>query len=89
MKITNNNPNLKIDSMFAFVAQGEGGEGIMAASMLIDDKEMLMPLVGADINRIKSLLPVAQEVSKHSGRSFKIYRFDNKVDITEEVLNAK
>lgn len=32
--IVNNNPNLKIDSMFAFVAESDEGEGVMAATMI-------------------------------------------------------
>ena len=78
-------PNLKIESMFAYVAQDVQGEGIMASSMPINGQMMMMPLVGADIARIKALLPYAQQIALHSGRTFKIYRFDHKVDITDEI----
>jgi len=78
-------PDLKIDAMYAFVAQGPEGEGIMAASMFIAGREMMMPLVGADLTRIKSLLPHAREIARVSGKPFRIYRFDNKTDITDQV----
>jgi hypothetical protein len=78
-------PDLKIDAMFAFVAQGPEGEGVMGASMVIAGREMMMPLVGADLNRIKSLLPYAKMISEQSGQPFRIYRFDNKTDITDQV----
>ena len=78
-------PNLQIDSMFAYVAQDEEGEGVMAMAMPVAGQMMLMPLVGADISRIKSLLPYAKKVALESGRTFRIYRFDHKVDITEEI----
>lgn len=78
-------PDLKIDGLYAFVAHGPEGEGIMAASMIIDGQLMMMPMVGADLKRVQSLLPTALEISRASGTPFKIYRFDNKTDITEEV----
>lgn len=78
-------PDLKIDAMYAFVAQGPEGEGIMAASMIIAGREMMMPLVGADITRVKALLPHAQEIARVSGKPFRVYRFDNKTDITDQL----
>lgn len=82
------NPNLRIESVFAFVANGPDGEGIMAASVVIDGRLTMLPLIGADMDRIKSLVKIADEIAEASGHPYKIYRFDNKVDITEEVKNA-
>lgn len=78
-------PDLKIDAMFAFVAQGPEGEGIMAASMIIDGQLMMMPMVGADLDRVKCLMPTALEISRASGKTFRVYRFDNKTDITDQL----
>lgn len=86
--VVNNEPNLKIDSMFAFVAESEEGEGVMAAQMMMYGQPTMMPLVGADMTRVKTLYPLAKEISKKSGRPFKVYRFDHKVDITEELENG-
>ena len=70
-------PNLKVDSLYAFLAQGEDGtEGIMAMSVPMNGQMMMLPMVGADIERIKSLLPVAKKVALASGMTFRIYRFD-------------
>lgn len=80
-------PDLKIDAMYAFVARGPEGEGIMGTSMFIDGRWMMMPLVGADLDRIKFLLPHAQEVSRQSNTPFRIYKFDNKTDITDQILS--
>lgn len=87
--VVNNNPNLKIDSMFAFVANSDEGEGVMAATMMLYGQPTMMPLVGADLDRIKAFLPLAKQISAQSGRPFKVYRFDNKMDITEEIVNEK
>lgn len=81
--VLNNQSNLKIDSIYAFVAIGEEGEGIMAGSTVIDGIPMMLPLVGADIERVISLYPMAKQISKASGRDFKVYKFDNKSDVTE------
>jgi len=86
--VVGNNPNLIIDAMYAYVATSEEGEGVMAASMMMYGQPTMMPLVGADLQRIKSLYPLAKEISEKSGRPFKIYRFDNKTDVTKEFENG-
>ena len=76
---------LEIDKLYAFIAQNEGGEGIIAAEQIINGKSMYLPLVGADLNRIKQLYPLAEQISKSTKVPFKIYCFDNKTDITQEI----
>ena len=71
--------------MYAFVAKNEEGEGIIAAEQVINGRSMLLPLVGADMERVKSLYPLAEKICKIQNVSFKIYSFDNRVDITQEV----
>lgn len=85
MNIVGGTPNLQVNSLFAYLAQGEEGEGIMAMSLPINGQMMMLPMVGADIARIKSLLPIAKQIAMASGITFRIYRFDTKVDITEEI----
>lgn len=64
----------KIDAMFAFIAEDNGpeDEGIMGFSM--PDGSM-MPMVGADMKRVKSLLPMAKMIRRVTGKPFKILRF--------------
>lgn len=81
--VLNNQPNLKINSIYAFIAISDEGEGIMAGSTVINGIPMMLPLVGADMERVISLYPMAKEISKVSGRDFRIYKFDNKSDVTE------
>lgn len=50
-------PDLKIDALYAYLAQGKEGEGVMGMSVPINGQMMMLPMVGADIDRIKSLLP--------------------------------
>jgi hypothetical protein len=79
-------PDLKIEEMYAIVAVGPEGEGVMGGSMVIEGQPMMVPFVGADIARIKQLLPFAKQVATASKTSFKIYKFSNKTDITNEFI---
>jgi hypothetical protein len=78
-------PDLKIDALYAYLAQGKEGEGVMGMSVPIAGQMMMLPMVGADIARIKSLLPIAKQIARASGVTFRVFRFDTKVDITEEI----
>jgi len=73
---------LKIEKMYAFVAENDEGEGVMA----FKSSNTWMPMVGADFKRIDSLLSIAQEMSKVSGQKFRILQFDNRKDVTEQFI---
>lgn len=75
----------KIERMFAFVSQSPEGEGLIAVQQVVNGQLMMMPLVGADMDRVKSLYPLAEQVCKAKNVSFRIYSFENRVDITQEV----
>lgn len=71
---------LIIDEMFAFVADGDEGEGIMGIRM----GDTWMPLVGADMNRVTSLIPYADHIKKETGIDYRILKFSHKEDITSQ-----
>lgn len=73
---------LKIEEIFAFVAENEDGEGVMAMTL---SNGMMMPLVGADMSRVKSLLPIAFKISETTGKDFRVLKFSKREDITDEV----
>jgi hypothetical protein len=74
---------LVIEEMFAFVAEDEQGEGVMG---FMDSRNMQwVPLVGADMDRVSSLYPIAVDISLISGKPFKVLKFSKREDITEEV----
>ncbi len=67
-----------IEEMYAFVAtESDGSEGVIGMNM----NEQWFPFMGADMDRVKSLYPFALKV----GVPFRVMKFTNKVDITEEV----
>jgi len=80
-------PDLRIEEMYAIVARDENGdEGIMGASMIIEGQPMMMPLVGADVERVKQWIPKAKQLADMSGTSFRIFRFRDKEDVTEDFV---
>ena len=75
---------LKINTITAFIAtDSEGNEGIMG----FKGEDEWLSMIGADENRITSLFPIANEMSKLSGMPYKIVRFTTMTDITEEVTS--
>jgi len=67
---------LKITELFAFITKDdEGNEGIMGV-LMSDDK--WLPLIGADIDRVKSLIPLADNIKKTTGRDYEIRYFTQK-----------
>lgn len=62
----------KVDELFGFIALGDDGdEGVMA----INTPTGWLPMVGADMKRVESLKPIAQEITLQKGIKYKIKRF--------------
>ncbi len=71
----------KIDALFAFISVDEGpeDEGIVAARM----GNMWMPLVGADMDRVESLKPLAVGVARLTGKRIVLAKFSVREDLEE------
>jgi len=70
----------KITEMFAFVAEEKpDDEGIMGFMM----NSAWTPLIGADMDRIHSLKPIADEISKATGIPYKLLHFKLEGEITD------
>lgn len=71
---------LVIEELYAFVADNpDVGEGLMAFSR----GGQWMPMVGADMARIESLIPIAD--SLHGRGRYRVLRFSLREDITARV----
>jgi hypothetical protein len=65
---------LKITEMFAFVATDKNGdEGVMG---FLEQGGAWVPLVGADMDRVDSLRPIAREITLVAGVDYKILHFN-------------
>ena len=72
-----------IEAMYAWVAtEPDGGEGVCA--MNIPALGGMVPLIGADIDRIKSLRPYAEQTREITGYPVRLVRFSAREDL--EVL---
>lgn len=68
---------LRITELYAFVAKDENGhEGIMAFQT---PEGVYMPLIGADIERVHYLKPLADKVAAQSGKQYEIRYFTQKL----------
>ncbi len=76
----------KITEMYAFVIadKDENDEGVMGIQ---NQDGSWMPLVGADLERINHLRPIADEISKHIGKPYKILYFKLEKEISNWNVN--
>lgn len=65
--------------MFAFIAENEEGEGVVAYQ--IDDR--WVPLVGADMDRVKSYIPMAEDIATQTGTKIRLCYFTTRTEIME------
>lgn len=73
---------LSIDVLYAWVCtEPDGGEGIVGFDLGLDG---VSPLIGADMDRIKSLRPYAEAVRSMTGYPVRLVRFGSRDDL--EVL---
>ena len=70
----------RIDEMYAFVAvdPADDTEGITA---FVEPGGTAMPMVGADMERVDSLRPVAESMAKRFGQTIQVLRFSQRTEI--------
>jgi hypothetical protein len=74
----------RIDALYAWVVQEpDGDEGVCSATMQYLGREMMMPLVGADIDRVKSLRQHARTARIMTGYPVRLVRFSMREDLEE------
>lgn len=71
----------RIDEMYAFVAEENGPEDEGIVGMNFGD--WMLPLVGADMDRVTALRPYAQDIAKVTGKKIKLIHFTNRVEMEE------
>ncbi len=76
----------KVDELFAFVTSEHQPEGHQEGIIGVATKEGWMPLVGADMERVNSIVAFLKTHKIYDAIPYRIYRFSNKEDITNEVL---
>lgn len=68
----------KIEQIFAFISTDEdGSEGVIGYAT----HGVFMPLVGADMERIESLRPIAQQVANITHKQVSLCRFHQREEL--------
>lgn len=76
VRITRDRPPRAVTELWAWICTEEnGGEGVAACEMEIEGVRTMMPLVGADEERIRSLEPYAKIVADRMGRPVTLRHF--------------
>jgi hypothetical protein len=70
---------MTINELFVFVACSETREGICSAQL----REMVVPLIAPDEDRLKSLLPIAREAARNSKAKVKLIKFTMREEVME------
>ena len=74
-----------IKRLYAFVAVDpeNGDEGVMAFQP--PGTPIMLPMIGADLDRVRDLIPIADEMEKQTGTPYTVKYFDEVA--SESVLN--
>lgn len=75
------NEVLRIDAIWAVLAEGERGEGVCGARF----GQNWVPLVAADEARLKSILPIARGIAKENGMKLKLVKYSVREDVEDIV----
>lgn len=69
----------RIEEMYAFVAEDAGpdDEGVVGMNTGLG----WVPLVGADMARVESLKPIAQQIAKQTGKKVKLLHFTTREEL--------
>ena len=78
----------RIKEMYAFIVEDTGpdDEGVVAIpSISREHAPIWVPLVGADMARVDSLRPLAEDIGRQSGKKVTLVHFSNRRDL--EIIN--
>jgi hypothetical protein len=68
-----------ISIVYAFIATDhDGTEGIPA---FVAPNGMMMPMIGADMDRVETLRPIAEDMALHKGVSITLAKFEKRTDL--------
>jgi dihydroorotase-like cyclic amidohydrolase len=68
---------LRIDELYAFIAQDADGEGLPA----FQSRGLMLPMVCADKARVDSLREVARKIARETGNKITLCRFSLREEI--------
>jgi hypothetical protein len=79
--LNSQNTLVRIDELYAFVSSDETGEGVVAGPLF--GPGSLAPLIAADKDRLRSLIPFAEYIAVTRKIKIKLIRLTTREEITE------
>jgi hypothetical protein len=73
------NEQLRIDQVWIFISVDATGEGVCAAPLM--GSGSLVPLIAADEARLKSLIPIARQLARDSGKQIKLIKLSQRTEL--------
>jgi hypothetical protein len=73
------NEQLRIDEVWMFISVDETGEGVCAGPLM--GPGSMVPLIAADEARLKSLIPIARQLARDSGKQVKLIKLSGRTDL--------
>jgi hypothetical protein len=71
-----------IETVTAFISVAhDGEEGVLGATI----GNTIVPLICADPERVKSMFPIAQRISRETGIPYRVIQLSVRTDITDEI----
>lgn len=78
----------RIESVWAFLSVDvDGNEGVIGGP--IGPDRGMIPFIGADEARVKSLLPMVEHIVKLTGRPARLVKFSVREDVREIVVGGR
>lgn len=71
----------KITEIYAFVSVDEGGEGIIGETMPVGGREIFMPFICADKDRLEQIRPFAERIHKETGKKIRLIKLTNREEL--------
>ncbi len=73
------NEQLRIDEVWMFISVDETGEGVCAAPLM--GPGSTVPLIAADEARLKSLIPIARQLARDSGKQVQLIKLSQRTEL--------
>ncbi len=75
----------KIERLYAWIAtEPDGGEGVVAHEVTVDNRQMLAPLIGADRARIESFREHARAIGRRSNYPIRLVEYSVRTILDDE-----
>lgn len=70
-----------ISEVFLFVAEDNGPTDEGIAAFYSHEFECFMPMVAGDVDRLNSMMPVAEDIVRSTGKRIRVFKFSCREEV--------